>query len=135
MTAAAYGPDLIATARRAFGHGALPAPCRTSHVDNPLCGDDVEIDIAEDGERITALAHRTRGCTFTLASASILAQTIPNMPMAEARALAVALRRDLAGMKALPESVALLSVVRMYPARTRCALLPWEALLSALDGA
>lgn len=127
-----YAPDLVATARVAFGHGALASPTHTARADNPRCGDDIELDVADDGAQVRAVAHRTRGCTFTLASASILAQTVPTMSVAAARALAFELRRDLAGTAPLPQSVAMLAGVRIYPARVRCALLPWEALLRAL---
>ena len=127
-----YAPDLVATARRAFGHGALESPTRTARADNPLCGDELELDVRHDGTRIEAIAHRARGCSFTLASASVLAQVVPDMSLADARSLAMRLRRDLAGAKPLPPEVVLLTGVRIYPARVRCALLPWEALLSAL---
>jgi NifU-like protein involved in Fe-S cluster formation len=43
------------------------------------------------------------------------------------------MRRDLAGSAALPPDLALLGAVRIYPARIRCALLPWDALRDALD--
>jgi len=32
-----------------------------------------------------------------------------------------------------PQSLEALSVVRAYPARRRCVLLPWEALADAID--
>jgi len=128
-----YGPDLIATAARAFGHGMLVSPTRTARAENASCGDEIELDVRHDGTRLDAVAHRARGCAFTLASASLLAQTVPAMTLADVRELALTLRRDLSTGKALPPNVALLVGVRMYPARTRCALLPWEALLSALD--
>ena len=127
-----YAPDLVATARSAFGHGRLESPTRTARADNPLCGDDVELDVRHDGAQIQGVAHRAHGCSFTLASASVLAQTVPGMSLGDARALAMTLRRDLPGTTPLPPAVVVLSGVRIYPARMRCALLPWEALLSAL---
>jgi nitrogen fixation protein NifU and related proteins len=127
-----YAPDLVAIARGAFGHGTLASPTRTARADNPLCGDEIELDLDVDASRIRAVAHRTQGCTFIVASASLLAQTVPTMSVSAARDLALELRRDLAGTNALPTSVAMLAGVRIYPARMRCALLPWEALLVAL---
>lgn len=132
---AGYGPDLIAAARSAFGHGMLPAPTRTARVANPLCGDDVELDLEDDGEQLTAVAHRTRGCSFTLASAALLAQTVRGRTMDDARRLARDLRDALATGAPPPGELALLDGVRPYPARLRCALLPWDALLTALGDA
>lgn len=129
-----YAPDLVGVARVAFGHGTLVAPDRTAHAENPLCGDEIDLDLelGDRASRIDALLHRTRGCTFTLASASLLAQVARGRTTDEARALAHSLQHDLGTSAALPPGLELLAGVRIYPARLRCALLPWEALLDAL---
>jgi len=126
--------DLVDVARVAFGHGTLVAPDRSAHAENPLCGDelDLDLDLAEGGTQVTTLVHRTRGCTFTLASASLLTQTVRGRTVDEARAIARALERDLGTSASLPPGLELLGAVRIYPARLRCALLPWAALLDAL---
>lgn len=128
-----YAEGLVAEARLAHGHGTLPSPRRTVRAANPVCGDEIELDLDDDGARIVDVAHRTRGCVFTRASASLLARSVPGMTLAQARDLATALRTDLAGSAALPPEVAALASVRIYPVRVRCALLPWDALRSALD--
>lgn len=129
----AYAPDLVAEARRDHGHGSLAAPRVTVRNANLSCGDEVELDLDHDGERIAGVAQRTRGCAFTRGSASLLAQLLPSLSLAEARELVAALRRDLAGPAPLPPGLAALAEVRMYPARRRCALLPWDALATAID--
>lgn len=128
-----YPDDLLAEARTPRGDGALPSPRRTGRAANPACGDEIELDVADDGERLTAVAHRSRGCAFTRASASVLARAVPGLGRTEALALGETLRRDLAGRAPLPPELAVLAGVRLYPARVRCALLPWDALRSALD--
>jgi nitrogen fixation NifU-like protein len=129
---AGYAEELIVEACRDSGHGSLPSPRATVRSANPTCGDEIELDVDHDGERIVAIAHRTRGCSFTRASASLLARSTAGMTIASARELAATLRRDLAGTSALPADLSALAAVRMYPARTRCALLPFDALASAL---
>jgi nitrogen fixation NifU-like protein len=129
---AGYADDIVAEARRDRGHGSLASPTTSARAANTLCGDEIDLDLDHDGERIAAVAHRTRGCAFTRGSASLLAQCVTGMSIAGARELAATLRRDLAGTAALPSDVSALAAVRMYPARTRCALLPWEALRTAL---
>lgn len=129
----AYPDELVAEARAPRGEGALASPRRTARAANPVCGDEIELDLDDDGERLTAVAHRSRGCAFTRASASLLARTVPGLALGEARALGESLHRDLAGSASLPPQLAALAAVRMYPARVRCALLPWDALRSALD--
>lgn len=128
-----YPDDLVAEARRPRGEGALASPRRTARAANPLCGDEIDLDLDHDGARVIEVAHRTRGCAFTRASASLLARSVPGLSLAQARGLATALRRDLAGSAPLLPELAALASVRVYPARMRCALLPWDALRSALD--
>jgi SUF system NifU family Fe-S assembly protein len=129
---AGYAEDLVAEAKRDRGHGRLPSPTITAGSANPSCGDEVELDIAHDGTTVADVAQRTRGCTFTHASASLLARFVPGMSVRDARDLAARLRQDIVGGAALPSVFSSLESVRVYPARTRCALLPWEALSRAL---
>jgi nitrogen fixation NifU-like protein len=132
---AGYTDELLAEVRRERGRGSLASPRLTARNANPSCGDEIEIDIDHDGARILQIAHRTTGCAFTRASASLLARFVPDMTLAEARELATRMRTDLSGTGSLPSVFAALASVRMYPARTRCALLPWDALETALAGA
>lgn len=128
-----YADDLVAEARRNFGSGALASPRSTARNTNPSCGDEIELDVDHDGDHISGIAHRTRGCSFTRGSASLLARCVTGKSVTDARELAALLRRDLAGSAVLPTEVAALASVRIYPARLRCALLPWEALRTALS--
>lgn len=132
---AGYAEDLVAEARRPHGEGSLASPRRTARATNPICGDEIELDVDHDGDRLSDVAHRTRGCTFTRASASLLARSVPGLSLTAARDLAATLRRDLGGSAELPARLASLAAVRIYPARLRCALLPWDALGAALDEA
>lgn len=128
---AGYADDLLRAAARQCD-GRIDAPRRYAAADNPLCGDAVEVDADDDGTRVIALAQRVRGCVFTRGSAVVLEGAVSGMAIADAAGLAAALRRDLAGDVELPPAVAALAAVRIYPARVRCALLPWEALARAL---
>lgn len=128
----AYADGLLRAAMR-HGDRRIDAPRRHAAASNPLCGDDVEVDVDDDGTAIAAVAHRVRGCVFTRGSASVLERAVGGMAIADAVGLAATLRRDLAGDAGLPAAVAALAAVRIYPARVRCALLPWEALARALE--
>lgn len=132
---AGYADDLVAEARRAHGEGTLPSPRHTAHCANPVCGDEIDLDLHDEDGRIVNVAHRTRGCVFTRASASLLARAVEGRPVSVALELADVLQRELAGRRALPGELAALESVRVYPARLRCALLPWDALRIALGEA
>ncbi len=128
-----YADDLLREAGHPTGAGTLASPRRHARASNPTCGDEIDLDVEDDGTRVTDVAHRARGCAFTRASASLLARAVPGLTLEGAVDLAATVRRELPGHAPLPPDLAALESVRVYPARVRCALLPWDALRSALD--
>lgn len=59
-------------ARRAPGAGRLTGAAHRARVEHPICGDELEVDVQLDGDRITAVAWRARGCPATMAVAACL---------------------------------------------------------------
>jgi nitrogen fixation NifU-like protein len=135
-----YHARLVALARAADGAGTLPPPALKGEADNPLCGDRVSILLQLDGSRIAALAHKTRGCLLCAAAAAAIGRRAPGLSADEVRAIADRLRvwlKDgaaLADDKGWPE-LADFAPVRTVKTRHDCVLLPFKALLSALDSA
>jgi nitrogen fixation protein NifU and related proteins len=110
-----------------------------SHGVNPSCGDDVTIELAVDGGRVTGVSVRGHGCAISTASGSILAELLDaGVSVDHARRLVTTLRGLMRG-EPLPEETDLgdleaLAGVRRFPVRVKCALLPWITLELALDG-
>jgi len=127
-----YDPAFVTLAGSRRGAGTLDGPAISVRKSNPLCGDQIELDVRLDGERIRNVAHRTKGCAITKVSAALLAELAPGMEADGARSLTTALEAGLAHRGLLPESLQALAEVRLLPSRRRCALLPWSALLEAL---
>ena len=107
-------------------------PTASVHRSNPLCGDEIELDVIVEAERVREVAHRTDGCAITRASAALLAELVPGLTAADAHGLADNLEAGLARQRPLPVRLAALAEVRLLPSRRRCALLPWSALVEAL---
>lgn len=132
---ALYQETIKALARDAHGAGSLPAPDGSTEIDNPLCGDRVRIEITRDAGRISALAHKTRGCLLCRASAAVLGLRAPGH---DAHDIARA-RQDLANMLGAagpppadwPELAAFVPA-SAHRSRHDCVLLPFDALLAAL---
>jgi nitrogen fixation protein NifU and related proteins len=112
---------------------------------NPLCGDEVAIDLRLDGNVISDAAVMGRGCSISQASASMMADRIVGLSRAEVDELMHRVKRLLdieegdAGVDPdRPGSVLgdleALAGVRRFPVRIKCADLPWAALRQALDG-
>ena len=131
-----YQEALLRLARAARGAGRLDTPSATAARDNPLCGDDVAIDVALREGRLTALAHRVRGCVLCQASASVLGAIAPGRAPAEiarARAALAAMLREGRNAPDSPwEELAVFLPVRDVPSRHECVLLPFDTLGDAL---
>jgi nitrogen fixation protein NifU and related proteins len=106
-----------------------------AHEFNPFCGDEVTLQIKLDGEGyVTEVSSVSQGCSIIQASASMMAELMEGKSPTELIALSQ-LFRDLMHGKPVPDGsinelgdLEALQVVRQYPVRIKCALLPWTAL-------
>lgn len=131
-----YKPALLRLAADATGAGRLAVPCGTATVFNPACGDKVTVDVAIEDGRISAIAHDTKACVLTQASAAILGGEIAGLTRREVADLHKAVGEMLAGADAPSapfDTYRVFDGVVDHRNRHRCVLLPIEAVLSALD--
>ena len=102
---------------------------------NPVCGDQVHVEIELADGRIAAVSSRARGCSIAVASGSVMTELVRGDTPAEARALGAELEKIVQG-GAIPERVddriRAFGRVAALPSRRRCATLAWEALAEAL---
>lgn len=134
MTDPLYRKEILRLAADAVGAGHLPHPHAVGEAHNPACGDRLGVELALEGGRIAALAHDTRACVLTQASASLLAQAAPGLDRAALEKLAAAIRAMLAGGPPVP-GYDVFDGVADFPGRHVCVLLPLQAALDALDQA
>jgi len=101
---------------------------------NPLCGDRVELQFRLLNDLIEAAAFDGESCAICMASASMLCEAAPGKSPADVGEQHRLLEAALKDKQSTPglESLQALLAVRRYPARIRCALLPWEAAVNAL---
>lgn len=111
---------------------------------NPLCGDQlvVYLDIAMDG-KIADAAFVGKGCAISMASASMMTEIVKGKTVAEAKALFESFHHMCTHDEGeTPEAEAdedieklqVLSGVRQFPVRVKCATLPWHTLSAAIEG-
>jgi nitrogen fixation NifU-like protein len=127
-----YDAELRALAARGgerLGNAATGSASRA----NPLCGDEIDVELAIVDGTVVKIAPVSRGCAVLRASATLLDRTVG----LEARAARAEADRtiDAIGQGRFDGALAALSPVRMFPMRRRCATLPWEALSAALGQA
>jgi nitrogen fixation NifU-like protein len=105
---------------------------------NPLCGDEVKVLVRLENETLADVAFRGQGCAISRASASIMTGKTKGRTKNEARSMSGQVRDMLLGPDVPPPpelgDLVALSGVRKFPARIKCAMLPWRALEAALDG-
>jgi len=106
---------------------------------NPLCGDKLHVYLRiDDDGRIADVAFEGSGCAISVASASLLTETVAGLTTKQA------LRRFAAVIEALTADtdtedavelgkLAALQGVREYPSRVKCATLAWHALCAAIN--
>ncbi len=106
---------------------------------NPLCGDEITVFLHQEDGRIAAVSFQGSGCSISQSSASMMTEATLGKTVQEAKGLVHDFRGMMAGEvepdeDELGDLVALKGVVR-YPIRIKCAVLAWDVLQEALEGA
>jgi nitrogen fixation NifU-like protein len=104
---------------------------------NPLCGDELELYLKFEGDDLQGISFQGKGCSISMASASMMTEKVAGLGAKDAAALAESIKRMMAGEEEgdpeeLGDLVSLKGVVK-YPVRIKCALLGWNTLLEALE--
>lgn len=119
--------------RRPRNKGPIPEPTHTITMNNPLCGDVIELLLTVRRGRIEKAAFDGKGCSISQASASMLTERVTGRTPAEALGIAATFTRMLhgdaeaAGDETLGDLRALAGVAK-FPVRVKCALLAWNCL-------
>lgn len=105
---------------------------------NPLCGDQLTVYLkVDDRGVIEDVSFEGRGCAISTASASIMTETLKGKTVQQADTLFESFHRLVTGQGADAPAADLgklqvLTGVRDYPARVKCATLAWHTVQAAL---
>ena len=134
--AALYQEMILDHYRRPRNKGTLERADASVEVKNPLCGDEIGLQVAFDGDSVGDLRFSGRGCSISQASASMMTQLVKGKSTEEIDAIRKRFRDLMLGTAPADDaqlgSLRALSGVARFPARVKCALLAWNALESAL---
>jgi nitrogen fixation NifU-like protein len=126
-----YREVLLEHFHRPRSRGDRQSSNRVRRGSKPQCGDEIEVGVRYEGERLARVAFRGRGCAVCITSASMMTEVVSDRQISDARALSAGFRAWLDGAEnaaAPPEPLPALAAVRDYPARRRCMLPAWDAL-------
>ena len=107
---------------------------------NPLCGDKMDVFLIVKDGRIKAVQFEAACCAICNASASMMTDTLTGKTLEEAEAAFARVGEMLSGELELEADlsvdgeIAALAGVRKFPARIKCATLPWHTYGAALRG-
>jgi nitrogen fixation NifU-like protein len=125
-----------------------PFDAEVHHV-NPTCGDEIDLRVhLEDRDGVPYVAdvsYAGQGCSISQASASVMFDSLAGKPLNEAMAaldrfqqMVQSKGQDPGDEELMGDAVAFAGVAK-YPARVKCALLPWmawkDAVVQATEGA
>ena len=105
---------------------------------NPLCGDHYTVYLALENDTITDISFEGNGCAISKASASVMSSLVKGKTKSEAEKLFASFHKlvtgGLTGEAEVEElgKLAAFSGVSEFPARVKCASLPWHTLHAAL---
>ena len=125
--------------------GRLDGADATAEGVNPLCGDELVIDLNFEGDQVSAVAIEGQGCSISQASASMMSEAIMGKSRSEIEDIAhrfkamMEIEEGETGIDPDRPGAALgdleaLQGVRKFPVRIKCADLPWTTLVEALGG-
>jgi len=117
-----------------------PEDCNhTAHGFNPLCGDEFQIHLTVDDGVIKDVGFEGAGCAISTASASLMTEAVKGKPVADVEALFEEVHRVLTEEEQVghPEDLlgklTVLTGVKEYPMRVKCATLAWHTMHAALN--
>ncbi|MDC0948466.1 SUF system NifU family Fe-S cluster assembly protein [Gammaproteobacteria bacterium] len=119
--------------------GRLDGANRTIEGYNPLCGDQLVLDLlVDENDIIEDIRFDGQGCAISTASASIMTEMLKGKPIAEAEQIFRNFQNLIVGQPADEDfelgKLEVLIGVREYPARVKCAMLPWHTVHAAMQG-
>ena len=106
---------------------------------NPLCGDHYTIYLKLDNGVITEISFQGSGCAISKASASVMSTVLKGKTRAEAEILFESFHHLVRGENENGKSaeelgkLAAFAGVSEFPARVKCAILPWHTMKNAME--
>jgi nitrogen fixation NifU-like protein len=114
----------------------LPAATCSAQGHNPLCGDQLKLYIELNGDAIQQASFVGSGCCISKASASLLTESIKGKSKAEVQKMFDQVHEMVTTGRVAGEvgKLAVFAGVHRFPARVKCAILAWHAVMAALKG-
>ena len=136
-----YQELILDHSKRPRNFGELGAEAVHVHGDNPSCGDEIHLHVKFGPEKVEEIKFTGHGCAISQASASMMTLKLKGKERQEAERLMKLFKERVTGAadneaEAGPRELGdlnVLSGVRKFPQRVKCAMLAWRAFEQALQ--
>lgn len=111
--------------------GAIDGDTLTVDMNNPTCGDRIELHLQLEGEIVKDVKFEGEGCSISMSSASMMTQAIKGKKLDDALSMSQVFSNMMIGEDVDTEEledIAALQGVSKFPARIKCATLAWKAM-------
>ncbi len=116
-----YRDNIIDHYQNPRNYGTLEHPDISYEDSNPVCGDEIRMDLKIQDERVTAARFQGHGCSISQASASMLTEEIMGKTLEEVKQIDKQYLLDMLG-------------IPLGPVRLKCALLSLKVLKAGAYG-
>ena len=111
-------------------------PSHSAKGHNPLCGDKIDIYLTIKDDIITEVSFMGSGCAISKASSSLMTEVLLGKTVVEAQKIFDSVHDMIINGKTYADGIgklAVLSGVHKFPARVKCAILPWHTMKNAIE--
>ncbi|MEI6035514.1 MAG: SUF system NifU family Fe-S cluster assembly protein [Verrucomicrobiae bacterium] len=130
-----YQAVLLQHSKKPRNFGRLENPTHAADGHNALCGDEISVALRIEDGTVAEAKFSGSACAICTASASMMTGEVKGLTCKAAELMAGNFRllaKDGPGPD-VPERLQVLGGVHQFPQRVKCAVLPWETLVSALN--
>jgi nitrogen fixation NifU-like protein len=132
-----YQGDILDHCRKPRHFSVMADASNSAEGKNPLCGDNFTVFLKLENGMIKDISFQGSGCCISKASASMMTGQLKGKSAEEARK-SFAQYREMVTTGAMDEEtmgkLCAFAGVHNFPMRVKCAILPWHAMIAALDG-
>lgn len=106
---------------------------------NPTCGDEIELSLKINHDKVEDLSITCKGCAISVASGSMLSELVKGKTLDEVKKIATVVKSMLKGEDDIDlgsldlGDLEALQGVKDFPVRIKCALLSWTTLMDSIE--
>ena len=114
----------------------MARPSCSAQGQNPLCGDQLKLFLLTDGDVIRDISFVGSGCCISKASASLLTESVKGKTKGDVQKVFEQVHEMVTTGRVVGDvgKLAVFAGVHKFPARVKCAILSWHAVMAALRG-